>query len=389
MGKNKLVMFLLVGAVYLISTGISYTLFAQSGVSGGSETQTPTLIGKTENDYEALEFDPNAAKTEECPLNGVKYSKEQREWWEKHRPLGIMIENHQEARPQSGLNFADVVYEAVAEGGITRFLTVFYCQDAGIVGPIRSARVYFLDYISEYGTYPLYTHVGGANTPGPANAIGQISDMDWVGYNDINQFSVGFPTFKRDESRLGRAVATEHTMYSTTTKLWDVGAKRKLTNVDAEGEKWDATFKPYTFKDDKSGSGAQQIHIEHWEQYDTYAVDWVYSAKDNMYVRKNGGEVHKDRNTDKQISAKTIVALLMQESNANDGYENNLHLLYRTKGKGTAQIFMDGKQIKGTWEKDSRDDRTIVYDNTGEEVVFNRGKIWFHVLPLEGVVNVE
>jgi hypothetical protein len=390
MKKNKLTLIILAAAVYLISTGISFSLFAKEGISfSGGDDNTPVQVGSTGNDYEALEFDPSDPKTEECPLNGVKYSKKQREWWESHRPLGVMIENHQEARPQSGISFADVVYEAVAEGGITRFLSVFYCQDAGIIGPVRSARVYFLDYISEYGSFPLYAHVGGANTPGPANALGQIADMDWVGFNDINQFSVGFPTFKRDESRLGRQVATEHTMYSTTSKLWEVAEERKLTEVDEDNNPWDEDFIKYTFKDDGAGAAAQAIHVEHWTGYDSYAVDWTYDKVTNTYKRANGGEIHQDRNTKKQITTKNLVLLFMNESNANDGYENNLHLLYKTKGSGDAVIFMDGKRIEGEWEKASRDDRTIITDGSGKEIAFNRGKIWFHILPLEGVVEVQ
>ncbi len=207
----------------------------KSGNSSETISATPVDEAK-KNDYDAVTFDGNAERTESCPLNGVKYSKKQRQWWEEHRPLGVMIENHQEARPQSGISFADVTYEAVAEGGITRTMNVFYCQDGGIVGPVRSARTYFLDYISEYGDHPLYVHVGGANTSGPANALGQIDDYGWSSYNDINQFSVGFPTFKRDESRLGHEVATEHTMYSTTSKLWAVGKSRGLTDKNKEWE---------------------------------------------------------------------------------------------------------------------------------------------------------
>ena len=67
-----------------------------------------------------------------------------------------MIENSVDARPQSGLSSADVIYEAVAEGGITRFLTVYYCQDPVEVGPVRSARTYYVDFASEYGD-ALYT----------------------------------------------------------------------------------------------------------------------------------------------------------------------------------------------------------------------------------------
>src|SRR5882724_2850046 len=235
--------------VYVLSTLVSYAIFSGSSVLskiGGGQQSSQTA--KITNDYQALTFDPTAAKTEECPLNGTMYSQDEKNWWEKHRPLGVMIENHFDARPQSGINAADVTYEAVAEGGITRTLNVFYCQDAGIVGPVRSARTYFLDYISEYANYPLYAHVGGANTPGPANALGQINDYGWGNFNDLNQFAIGFPVYYRDETRLGHEAATEHTMYSVSSKLWAVGKSRGITTA-AKGTQWNSNFVPYKFAD--------------------------------------------------------------------------------------------------------------------------------------------
>jgi hypothetical protein len=390
MKRANLIIVLLTVAVFFISTGISYFVFAGSNATENSTTISP--IGSNieiGNNYQAVNFNQALPKTESCPLSGVKYSSEQKTWWEKHRPLGVMIENHSDARPQSGVNAADVVYEAVAEGGITRFLSVYYCQDAGIVGPVRSARVYFLNFISEYGNFPLYAHVGGANTSGPADALGQISDMDWIGYNDLNQFSLGLPTFWRDEARLGHQVATEHTMYSSTGKLWAIAEKRGLTNVAKNGDKWDTNFVPYKFKDDQSFAGSQKVHLEYWKGYNDYFVDWIYSPKANVYLRSSGGIVHKDRNTGEQINTKNIVILYMRETNANDGYENNLHLLYRTKGSGDALVFMNGKEIKATWQKNSVDNRTKLIGVDGSEIQFNRGKIWFHIVPIEGVVKVE
>jgi hypothetical protein len=320
------------------------------------------------------------------------YGKSQRGWWEQHRPLSVMIENSTDARPQSGIPSADMTYEALAEGGITRTLNVFYCQDAGIIGPVRSARTYFLDFISEYGDYPLYAHVGGANTPGPADALGQIGDYGWNGYNDLNQFAIGFPTYYRDESRLGHEVATEHTMYSTTTSLWDIGKQRGLTNVDKKGKSWNDNFVPYTFKDD-AGIGdrgaSQAIHIDFWDNNPDYAVDWAYVKTSNLYMRKNGGVTHMDRNTNKQLSAKNIVVLLMRESHANDGYTDNEHLLYKDTGSGDALIFVDGKEIKGTWKKASRTARTLLYDNAGNEVKFDKGKFWFEIVPTYATITVQ
>ncbi len=389
---NRNTFIFIAAIVYLVSTGLSYFLFSKQSSADQSTSPSSDYQGsQIKNDYEGLSFDEKDPKTEPCPLNGALYSKKQREWWEKHRPLGVMIENHLDARPQSGILFADVVYEAVAEGGITRTLNVYYCQDAGIVGPVRSARTYFLDFISEYGGNPLYAHVGGANSPGPANALGQIVDYGWNQYNDLNQFSIGFPTFKRDESRLGREVATEHTMYSTTSRLWQVGEKRGLKDKDKDGKSWDSNFVKYSFKDDAPVSGrpdSQTVHIDFWKN-SSYAVDWAYNKKDNLYERKNGGVVHMDRNTNKQLTVRNIVVLFMRESRANDGYEDNLHMLYGTKGTGHASIFIDGKQITGTWKKSGREARTQLYDSSGEEIKFNKGKIWFEIQPINGVVTVQ
>src|ERR1039457_4156317 len=149
--NNKIISVLAIG-VFLVSAGFSYMLFSKQSMLQPAATNPSVSSpgGKVSNDYQALTFDQNAPKTEACPINGVLYSKDQASWWAKHRPLGVMIENHVDARPQSGISFSDITYEAVAEGGITRTLNIYYCQDAGIIGPVRSARTYFVDFVSEY-----------------------------------------------------------------------------------------------------------------------------------------------------------------------------------------------------------------------------------------------
>ena len=390
MKSKKILSILLIVLVYIASAGIAYLLFSQTSLGNIASTNVPA---PTKGADGQLVFDQTLPKTEVCPINGAKYSKQQKTWWEKHGPLGVMIENHQNARPQSGLSFADVVYEAVAEGGITRFLAIYYCQDAIQVGPVRSARTYFIDFASEYGPFPLYAHVGGANQPGPADAISQLTDYGWTGNNDLNQFSIGFPVFWRDYQRLGHDTDTEHTMYSTTQKLWDYArTDRKLTNVNEDGDEWDTDFEQYEFKDDASVSErgkSQSMHLEFWTGDKNYYVDWTYDPALNVYKRNNGGVPHIDRDTDKQITAKNVIVLSMSESSANDGYENNVHLLYKTKGTGKATIFMDGKKTTGTWQKSNRTARTVVLDASGSPVEFNRGTIWFEILPLDGVLTVK
>lgn len=390
LNNKKFLTILLIVLAYVASTGIFYVVFAQTGLGSVASIN---ITEPTKGEDGELVFDEALPKTEECPLNGAKYSKQQKAWWEKHGPLGVMIENHENSRPQSGLSSADVIYEIVAEGGITRFLAMYYCQDASFVGPVRSARTYFLDFASEYGDFPLYAHVGGANHPGPADAISQITDYGWTGYNDLNQFSIGFPVFWRDYQRLGHDTSTEHTMYSTTQKLWDYAKdKRDLTNKNEDGDSWDKNFEPYAFKEDAASSErgkSQTAHLEFWIGNKNYYIDWAYDPTLNIYKRSNGGVPHIDRNTDEQLTAKNIVLLFMKESSANDGYENNVHLLYKTKGEGKAVILMDGKKITGTWEKTKRVARTEIFDSNGDPIEFNRGTIWFEILPLDGVNTIK
>lgn len=384
--KNKLILIIGGLVIYLASAGISYATFRFLGGSGG-------LISPLENPQggSGFKIDPNAPKTETCPLNGGMFTKAERQIWEKRRPLTVMIENHADSRPQSGLSKADVVYEVIAEGGITRFLSVFYCAASAeevTLGPVRSARTYFMDFASEYGDYPLYAHVGGANKPGPANALGQIGDYGWLEKgNDMNQFSLGFPVFWRDYERIGHPVATEHTMYSATEKLWEVAQKRGLTNVDEEGNKWNQDFTQWKFKQEEkfdSRGDIASIEFSFWENSPDYAVRWEYGKESNLYSRFNGGQPHKDLNSDSQIQAKTIIIQFMKEKGPIDEIK---HMLYTTTGTGKALIFQDGKVIEGNWSKEERQSRTRFTDDSDKEIALNPGPIWIEIVPVGGEVK--
>ncbi|OGE33984.1 hypothetical protein A3C59_05430 [Candidatus Daviesbacteria bacterium RIFCSPHIGHO2_02_FULL_36_13] len=358
---------------FCLSTSVSASVF--SNLRGGLPGKESTSVIPTPSN--ALTEDPNEPKTESCPLNGRMHTKKAKESWEKRRPLAVMIENHSESRPQSGLTSADVVYEAVAEGGITRFMALFYCNLSDIqVGPVRSARTYFLDWLGEYDA--LYAHVGGANTPGPADALGQIIKYK---VKDLNQFSIGFPVFWRDYQRLGHPVATEHTMYSTTQKLWEIGAKRGWTATASGQLSWDKSFTPWKSKDDKAGGQVSKIEVNFWESQSGYQVDWEYDSTANAYKRKNGGDSHMDLNNNTQLVSKVVVVQFQKESHANDGYPGNVHLLYGTTGTGKALFFQDGNVVEGKWTKQSRTSRTKYTDSTGKEIQFNKGQIWIQTVP--------
>lgn len=386
--------------LYFLTLGLSYAVFSffRPGLPTSKVVSPGGKVNVPQRKYADL------PRIQECPINGAMYSKPEEELWLKRRPLGVMIENSKAARPQSGLASADVVYEAVAEGGITRFMALYYCQDADVVGPVRSARTYYLDWISEYGSSPLYAHVGGANTPGPADALGQIGRYGWEAYNDLNQFSIGFPTFWRDYDRLGKDTSTEHTVYLSTQKAWDFAAKKRLlTNVEADDVtgktvNWDKDFVKWIFKDDialadrpVALSAEFSLSNISTSYKDDYVVKWQYDHDSNSFLRFNGGAPFLDMNTGQQILSKNVAILFMSMSVADDGYNEDghgTHTLYGTKGSGKAKFLIDGKAIDGTWAKKTRIDRTRFFDGKGVELKLNRGSIWIEILPIGETVTV-
>lgn len=376
-------------ALYLLSTGISYATF--NFISPNSQViQAPPPVSQDGG----LAIDPNEPKTETCPLNGQKYTKTEQSVWAQRRPLAVMIENHQESRPQSGLSKADVIYEAIAEGGITRFMALFYCdavaRDVNLA-PVRSARTYFLDWASEYGEYPLYAHVGGANCSQDAatggcksdkrvQALEQIQSYGWGGRdgNDMNQFSIGYPTFYRDYNRLDHTVATEHTMVSSTEKLWALALERGWSNESPDGEDWQDVFEPWSFQDEPSQTGtASTIAFDFWDGFKQYDARWEYDSDSNSYKRFTGGQPHMDLETDQQLMATNIVVQFAQEIGPVDELK---HMLYTTTGRGNALVFHDGTVTEARWSKTKRTDRTIFTDESGKEIKFTRGKIWIEVV---------
>lgn len=381
---NKIALIVIGVLFYLSSAFVSYAYFSSQNESKvARENYTPPVQDVNSGDLD------DGDKTEECPINGEYHTESRRQRWENRRPLGIMVENGTDSRPQSGLNDADSIYEIVAEGGVTRFLTIYYCKDPEIVGPVRSARIYFIRFLQGYGDYPLYAHVGGANTPGPADALGEIQDLGWAGYNDLDQFYVPFPNYWRDSDRLPN-VATEHTMYTNTQKLWEYAAEtNNLTNVNEDGEAWDETFEGWTFADGNPSAGdVSSISYGFWDfNTDQYGVEWTYEAENNRYLRSNGGQPHFDKNTDEQLYAKNVIVVFTEESEVDDGYENGTHMFYDTISGGDALVFQNGEVIEATWEKDTFEDPIKFYDESGEEVSIVRGKVWISVLPLGNEVE--
>ncbi|KKT75580.1 MAG: hypothetical protein UW69_C0014G0014 [Microgenomates group bacterium GW2011_GWA2_44_7] len=394
--NKKLVAVLAFAGTYLLVTVVSYFAFGLLGNSSAT-------IGPETNDSikPKPEIDLAAPKTEACPINGLKYSVGEKQSWEKRRPIAAMIENHEDARPLSGLSRADVIYEAVAEGGITRHLAIYYCaaQAADItLAPIRSARIYFVKLAQEYGDRPIYVHVGGANNDGnQTSALARAREyLETIGWrapkqNDFDSaYDIAFPVLTQNPDRLGREVAVEHRMTAKTEKIWGEAVKRGFTNVTPDGTPWDKTFRSWQFRDDavadQRGSLAD-ISFAFWDgKYQLpYNVAWTYDKQANSFARTNGGVEQIDHENKERITAKNVIVQFVQEKGPLDSLK---HMWYGVEGTGKAIVFQDGYATNAFWTKQGATGRTIYTDSkTGKEIPFVRGRIWIEIVPIGNKVD--
>lgn len=403
MSKKNFVIYFL---TFIILLPFSYFGFGK--LFPNTTTETKKIVDKVVNKQTGT-LDFAGPKTEICPINGELFTKEEKTVWETRRPLLVMIENHLDSRPQSGLNNADIVYEANSEGGITRFMGVFYCNavkgatNKYDVGPVRSARTYFLDLASEYSDYPLYAHVGGANCSaatngGPcttnkkAQAIEQIAQYGWNDkgtWGDLSQFALSYKVCRREEDRIGHVVATEHSMYCSSTELWNVATSRGLTNETIINKTlWNKNFRSWSFKQADQPSSiidAKTISFDWWGDK-AYSVSWTYDSARKLYLRQNGGVTAVDFNTNEQLNAKNIIIEWAKETRSID---EHVHNLYAVVGTGDAVLLQNGTKTDITWSKPNRTARTIFKDKSGKEINLVPGRTWVEILPLGNKVSYE
>jgi hypothetical protein len=277
------------------------------------------------------------------PLTGVAVSKEQSEL-----PVtGIMIENSPDARPQSGLNKAGVVFEAIAEGGITRFLTLFQEEQPDYVGPVRSVRPYYVDWLQGFDA--AVAHAGGSGEA--------LAKIQAEGVKDLDQFANG-GAFKRVSNRYA-----PHNLY---TNLSD------LTNLQ-RSKGWNGSkFTGFPRKAEAASSAPTARSVDIKISGALYDVHYDYDAASNSYKRVLAGRPHTDERSKEQISPKVMVALVVPYSIHGDG----IHSVYQTIGTGHAYIFQDGIVTEATWEKTSGKSQITFKDAAGKAVAFNAGQTW-------------
>ena len=277
------------------------------------------------------------------------------------RPVtGVMVENSMEARPQSGLSQAGVVFEAIAEGGITRFLALFQDQWPDNVGPIRSARPYYLQWDQGFDA-PL-AHVGGS-----PEALQDIKD--W-GIKDLDQFANG-GSYHRVSSRPG-----PHNVYTSLDTLNQLETKKGFTS---------SNFTGFPRKKDAPSKQPNATSIDFAISSGLYNVHYDYDAGNNAYKRSEGGSAHVDANSSAQLAPKVVVALVIPYNLEAD----NKHSQYGIVGNGQAYVFQDGSVTVGTWSKLSGSAQLTFTDSNNQPLALNAGQTWISAVGASGKVSYK
>lgn len=336
--KITLLVVLLLGVV----TAAGYVLFG-----GGGSRRVATSSSSTTNE----------TKEERAPraIDGVVVAVAHANAY----PTAVVIENLVAARPQAGLADANLVYEFLAEGGITRFLAV-YASGVQVpkIGPVRSARPYFLDVVKELGA--LFVHAGGSSA-----ALAAISTY---GVNDFNQFYHG-QYFDRDPIRL-KTFAREHTLYTNSELL-----ARALRDTDAPLV---GSFDPWLFRDDAPLADRPTEPKTVTVDFSSFAykVGYAYNREKNVYERSQGEQPHIMEDG-KRAQPKNVVVQYVATKKADS--EGRLEITMT--GEGEAVVFQNGTIINATWKKPAREARTRYFDSSGNEIRFVAGATWVELVP--------
>lgn len=304
----------------------------------------PHLVGQVTPHKEAAMY--------YSPLTGVEVKDEAA----THQAVtAIMLENSPDARPQSGLKQAGVVYEAIAEGGITRFLALYQEAKPQLIGPVRSVREYYVDWLTPYQAS--IAHVGGS-----AQALSLVRNGS---YRDIDQF-FNAGSYWRASDRYA-----PHNVYTNFTKLDSLNKSKGYTS---------STFTAWPRQDGKAAKKPTATSIAINFSSADYNTTYSYDAKNNIYKRSEGGQPHMDREKG-QITPSVVIAMHVDMSLVmQDGYREHI----TTIGSGKATIFQNGTAQTITWKKASRGAQIEFLDEAGKPVPLDRGQTWVAAVPNSG-----
>lgn len=284
-----------------------------------------------------------------APLTGLPVSSEEKS---TQAVTAVMLENSPDARPQSGLKKSEVVYEAIAEGGITRFLALYQQQKPSLIGPVRSVRMYYVDWLAPYDAS--VAHVGGS-----AAALKEVRNGS---YRDIDQF-FNESTYWRASDRYA-----PHNVYTSFERIDALNKQKGFTSSS-----------PKVFARESSAPAETQdaTSISVTMSSSLYNSSYKYNADNNTYARSQGGAPHTDRE-DGRITPKVVIVV---KSNMKSVMEDGWREQYQTTGSGEAVIFQNGTATKATWNKKDRASQMTFTNADGETIPLARGQTWISVIP--------
>jgi len=287
----------------------------------------------------------------------------------RRHPIAVMIDDHPDARPQSGFNDASVVWQAPAEGGIPRYMLIFQDRIPPSVGPVRSARQYYIAWAAEWDA--VYAHVGGS--PQALQTLREQGRGQLV-YN-ADEFRWGGVFFHRTTDRFA-----PHNVYTTGKELWQLA--RRLGAKDKK-------MKPaWRFTGDKHPllrpQGGTITTVYPWN-----TITYKYDRATNTYRRSVSGEKRQmDRGRDQVVAPKNVIVMVMSFGRLNDGSRKN-RLEAQIIGRGPAWIATNGKTIKGTWRKTSMTGPTRFFDAKGKLVRLTVGQTFVQVMPRGSKITIK
>lgn len=272
------------------------------------------------------------------------------------RPVAVVIENHSDARPQSGLTDAEIVYETLAEGGITRFLAIFQTREPKEIGPVRSARPYFA-FLANMWHAP-FVHSGGS-----ATALQQLEDGVYKNLFDVNEFYYG-KYFTRSTAR-----QAPHNLYTTLQLQRD--------NLDAKKQTDWNSMNIWTTQNTPTDQLKQEItKITLPFSVASYEASYVYDPATNSYMRSIAGKAAIDKNNTLQISPKNILVMLTDITPNND---EKLTVDIRLTGSGPCYLFNTGTFRQCKWEY--KDGKHAYTNQDGSELKLEAGQTWVEIFP--------
>ncbi len=281
----------------------------------------------------------------------------------QQRPIVVMIDNHPNAYPQAGLSNAAVIFEALAEFGLTRFMAVYapgITPDATSIGPVRSARLYFVQWAMGFGG--LYVHAGGAPQALEfLQGTTALIDVDAL-------FRARSIYFSRSNER-----AAPHNLYTDSATL------NRAASELAPGP-YTAATAGFVFKPDAPREARPAAkRIEYFFIYREDPAGWTYDPSTNSYYRLRRGRPAIDATTGAQLRVKNVVVMEVTEAPIPGDDKGRIEQV--VIGSGRARVFLDGVEREVTWRKDSAEGQLGFYEANGNEVAFNVGQVWIVALP--------